>query len=313
MTTTETISNSHSAANERMDPFSIWSSAVEADQRGKLEDSRLLFKTAAQSFFDSAADLSKISRACFEYSTLMDAFSIVQEARTIVNEMEFDRALELFSKGSEILRSTIHFGFLSPYIAACASLEVSDFLQETDEDRFQAYKSSIALFEQAKLVLSFMDEYHPLNTLIDAQIRYALSKTLHVESLRAFKDGTPKELLEDKMKRSKRLRKEYVFLIAKNGGMVDNLQYLIANDPARALKGAFIVCYPDSESLWLLNVGVNGALLSQVGHLAFESKCILPKSNLAIPLVQLQKMQIRVNYKDQKSGIAFDEGCISLV
>ena len=162
------------------EPFRAWEMALQSDKADMLELSKSQFKEAAQAFFNLANRVSA-GRALFEHSTLMDAFSSVQEARILRLESRYDDSMEAFSKASEILRATMHFGFLSGYVSGLASLETSLEL-EPCEDSFQGLKNAIALFEQSKLTLSFRDDKHPLLKMIDVLIAYSISKAFLVES-----------------------------------------------------------------------------------------------------------------------------------
>ena len=118
---------------------------------GELEASKSWFSQAAHLFFDlGSVTSSRVERALFEYSTLMDAFTIVQQARRLKLDLKYEESLSEFTKAAEILRSTVHFGFLSGYESGCATLETAVELKESDE-AFQAFKNAITLFEQSKL------------------------------------------------------------------------------------------------------------------------------------------------------------------
>jgi len=106
--------------------FEHWKSALENDRKSNLERSKFEFEGAARAFFEETGG-SKVgvARAFYEYSTLMDAFATVQEARILKANSSFEGALEKFVKASEILRATAHFAYLASYISGCASLETA--------------------------------------------------------------------------------------------------------------------------------------------------------------------------------------------
>ncbi len=115
------------------------------DRKGELEDSESSFRQAARFFFDSGSDAgSHVGRAFFEYSTLMDAFASVQGVRQLKLNSKYEESLSEFTGAAEILRSSVHFGFLSGYESGCATLEAALEIKDPDE-AFQAFKNAIAL------------------------------------------------------------------------------------------------------------------------------------------------------------------------
>jgi hypothetical protein len=293
------------------DPFSLWAEGVNRDLENRIEESHDKFIAAAKSFFDSAASNSEVATACYEYSTLMDAYSTVQKGRKLIAGEEFESALDCIAKAGEIFRSTIHFAFLSPFVAASAGLEVLQDLDDSDPEKFQACKNSIALFEQSKIVLSFRDEHHPIIDLIDAYIRLAISKALRIEALQektSYKDSDSQE----KIARSDNLDQEFRTRLEKLGRTNYRLDFFPVSDYERAQRSSFLIGYPSGDNLSLLNVGTSPALVRRVGNIETQ-QVIAPKSNLQIPLRQLEKMKIRVIYRDLKSGNDYDEGCLSLL
>ncbi len=296
----------------KTDPFAIWAGAIKFDETGNTSESKKLFETAAKEFYFAGSENTEVALAYNEYSTLMDAFSTVQKCRELIAQEDFDGALNSLVKAGEIFRATLHFAFLSPFVASCAGLEVLEGLSEPDEDSFQACKNSIALLEQSKLVLSFRDEQHPIIEVIDAYIRLAISKALKIESELESKLGSAEPEIESKANRSILLYKEYEDRLSKIGRKSSRLDYFPLMDYQRAIEGAFILGYPNDEDLVLVNIGAQGAELSRLGNLELLQK-IEARSTWRVSLKRFQKVKIRVIYKDPKSGLSYDEGCLSLV
>jgi hypothetical protein len=293
------------------DPFSLWNSALENDLEGRLDHSREAFREAADQFFRFASEYPAISLACHEYSTLMDAYSRVQSCRIFLLNQDYDAGLESISQASEILRSSIHFAFLSPYEAGCASLDGLETLELTDPDRFQSCKNSIALFEQAKIVLSLRDERHPLIKHIDAYIRFAISKALEAEAAEFRKAGSFEEAIS-REKRSVLLMNESKQYVRRSSSAISALDYFPTDDQSRCQGGAMVLAYPREKTIDLLNVGTASATVERFGNLKIE-KIIPARSSLEIPFVDLQKGQIRIVYSDNATGLSRDEGCVSLL
>jgi hypothetical protein len=303
-----TISN----LQQRTDPFEVWAEAISLDDMGNISDSEKLFETAAKEFFDKSVENSEVALAYIEYSTLMDAFSAVQKCRHLIFQEDFDGALNSIVKAGEIFRATLHFAFLSPFVASCAGLEVMEGLSEPDDEGFQACKNSIALLEQSKLVLSFRDERHPFIEIIDAYIRLAISKALKIESELDSRSGSTNVEVKSKEDRSVLLKQEYEDRLSKIGRKSSRLDYFPLADYLRAMKGAFILGYPNAEELELVNVGTQDAIVTRLGSLELHEK-IEGKSAWRVSLNRFQKMKIRVIYRDTKSGVSYNEGCLSLV
>jgi hypothetical protein len=282
------------------DPFTIWAAGIGYDSNGNIGLSKQMFVKAAKDFFDSASLYPEVATAYFEYSTLMDGYATIQKCR------------ELITKAGDIFRSTVHFAFLSPYVAACAGLEVLSELYDGDPEKFQACKNCIALFEQAKMVLSFRDERHPTLELINAYLRLAISKGLKIEAWQAEKAKDLEGQPQDNDESSEILSEEFRDQIRKLGRKNSRLEYFPTTDYERASNGAFLLGYPSGKKLSLLNVGSSSALLTKIGNIETKSE-IKSKSGLQIGIDRFEKMKIRISYKDIQSNRFYDEGCISLV
>ncbi len=291
------------------DPFELWSQAIALDRESKLDESKTRFKIAAERFFSFSKDAPEVSRALFEYSTLMDAFSLIQEARLTRDASNLEGSLTQFGKAAEILRATIHFGFLASYTAACATLETVMSMEENDES-FEALKGANALLEQSKLTLSFRDERHFLVRVIDAMIKFSISRCLLVES-RMLLEAHDSMSSERKLSQSRAVMKEYEDLAAQSQLEKGRIDYFPVDDWRRALVGAYVSCYPDPDKMWLLNVGASPATIHQIGN-DLTSTQIAPQKSHAYDL-KGKSGKIRVIYTDLKSGLSFDEGCMMLI
>lgn len=288
-------------------PFEIWVEAIRYDKQNEINESKIQFQKAAKSFFDSAEKYPLAAQAFYEYSTLMDGFVSVQTCRDLFGKENFEDALKEITKAGEIFRSTLHFAYMSPFVAACASLEVLGGLDHQDAARLESCKNSISLFEQSKLILSFQDDRHPLIELIDAYLRLAISKALESESNLAEESNA-----RDKANRSRLLREEYEERLTKIGRVSESLEYFPLSDYRRALFGAFVIGYPDPENLSLVNVGSAVARVTNVGGLKFDDK-IDPKSKMRISLKKFGKMKVRMVYEDSRNHETYEEGCLSLI
>lgn len=290
-------------------PFVLWKEGINFDLKSELQLSYSKFMQAAQKFFDMASSEENVAKALFEYSTLMDAFCRTQLGRLAISINEFDEALSKFNEATQILRSTAHFGFLAPFISACATTETTDKLEKFDPEKLQGYRNAIALYEQSKIALSFRDEYHPISTVIDAYIRYCISQALLLESSGQAQSGDQK-LSEDTKKRSELIMKEFKLLALRAGVPTDRLLFLPPNDYRRVEEGSFIVTYPDKGCLWLLNLGTNPAIIDSIGSKTFNEKKLEPRDSLGVSEDELEKGKIRLIYRDMMTGRKFDEGCL---
>ncbi|HYB04764.1 MAG TPA: hypothetical protein VED17_09895, partial [Nitrososphaerales archaeon] len=64
--------------------WELWKQALEFDKKSLVRESKSSFEASAKAFFDDASgEKAVITRALLEYSTLMDAFSSVQEGRLL--------------------------------------------------------------------------------------------------------------------------------------------------------------------------------------------------------------------------------------
>ena len=298
-------------ALESSDPFLHWKVGVALDHVMKFEESASEFKQAAEFFFVTASKQTEVAKAMFEYSTLMDAFSNTEQGRRFLSKDNFSDAANALPRASEILRSTLHFAFLAPYISACATLETVAGMEIGDEDTLQAYRTANALLEQAKFALGFSDETHVLITVIDAYLKYSISEALQSESRSLFASGL-RELASDKQLRSDQVRREYEYLAAKAGLALDAIEFLPQRDFNERDNAPFILAYPDAVNLWLLNVGKNSAVVEKLGNAAVNQK-IAPMSSASFELEKLAKGRIRVEYIDPATQEKHDEGCLTLI
>ncbi len=294
------------------DPFSTWKEGVAFDQSVRFQESSSKFKAAAQEFYDSATRQVKVARAYYEYSSLMDAYSLVQLGRLDIHDNDFDPALAKFDEAARILRSTIHFGFLAPFISACATAETTDMMEKDDPECLQGYKNAIALYEQSKLALSFRDYRHQIVTVIDAYIRRCISRALNVES---FNERLHQniEASKDKEKRSRLVQLEFEGLLRKVGLGKERLLYLPLDDYRRAEEGAFVLSFPDTSSLWLLNLGNHAANIEKLGDYDSMGVSLKPKDSMKFAAELFGSGRIRVTYKDVVTGRKFDEGCVTAI
>lgn len=291
------------------EPFRVWERALKFNESGSLQESRNEFKLAAQSFFNLASTGVSTSRALFEYSTLMDAFSSIQEARILKSENLFDESFAAFSKSTEILRATMHFGFLSGYVSGCASVETSLELEASD-DSFQGLKNAISLFEQSKLTLSFRDERHPIVKVIDTLIKYSISKAFLVESQILSVSGDMMGA-EKKVSQSEAVMRDYEKISRESGKASNVIDYFPVEDWNRALMEAFLVSFPESDGMWLGNLGVNSALVETLAEERVD-KVIKPNDSIHWSL-KPSKGRIRVKYVDVKEKKSHDEGCVTVI
>jgi hypothetical protein len=291
--------------------FGFWRAAVTADSKGELETSKSHFEVAAKSFFDEGSSTKQaVGRAYFEYSTLMDAFSAVQEGRISKSKGEYDLSLPKFERASEVFRSTLHFGFLAGYISGCASLETA-LEMEPGEDSFQGFKNANALFEQSKLLLSFRDEKHAIIHSIDILLKYSISRALFVESQNLAKEGAG-ESARKKKEQSRAVEEEFERLAGKNTARQFRINYFPDYECKRAEKGALLVSFPEQQNLWIGNVGKNLAVLNKLGSEEIMRKIA---SNESI-IHQMQENfhgKLRIKYEDAENGGKFDEGCLTIL
>ena len=291
------------------DAFESWRLAVEFDECGKIGESALSFSSAATQFYESGTKNRSLSKGYVEYSTLMDAFSLVEKARAKRKiENDYEGSLNLFGKANEILRATLHFGFLAPYVSACEMLEVALEFESANDDLFQAYRNAIALFEQSKIALSLRDENHDMMQKIDAMLKFSIGGALKTEGgiLGATAEG------KQKYAQSKILRKEYLDLVRSSGAKVDFVPFFPLNDFRRVGEGAFVLTCPDANYLWVLNLGCHPANLRSLANIEIN-KHIESGDSYRSPLKDLPKGKIRIKYLDEVTQREFDEGCIFLI
>jgi hypothetical protein len=293
-------------------PFNTWREGIDLDQKFLFERSSLKFGRAAEEFYDLAFKQPEVARAYNEYSVLMDAYSKIQEGRAEIKRNEFAIALKRFEDGANILRSTFHFGFLAPFVSACATTETADKMESDDPERMQAYKNAIALFEQSKLALSFRDERHFIVNIIDAYIRYCISKALSLEAILEKGLGHLHEARE-KEKRSKLLEREFEGFLRKAHVTEERFQFLPLDDYRRVAEGAFVASFPDKSNLWIFNLGNNAAIIEKVGMYDPVGVSIEPRSSMKLDPKLVGKGKIRIRYKDKVFGKEYDEGCLMAV
>lgn len=290
--------------------FGFWRAAVDADSKGELETSQSRLQTAARSFFDEgSSSKTAVGRAYFEYSTLMDAFSAVQEGRLLKSKREYDLSLTKFERASEVFRSTVHFGFLAGYISGCASLETA-LEMESVEDSFQGFKNANALFEQSKLLLSFRDEKHPFVHSIDILLKYSISRALLVESQKLGDEGE-NESARKKKEQSRAVEVDFERLAGKSASKF-KINYLPDYECRRAEKGALLVTFPEQQNMWIGNVGKNPARLDKMGE-GKVSKTIAPDDSVLQEIGEKFQGKLRISYRDEVSGGKFDEGCLTIL
>ncbi len=273
------------------------------------------FEVAAKAFFEEASGAAiGVARALLEYSTLMDAFAAVQEGRLLKTQMKFDEALKNFAKASEILRATVHFGFLASYVSGCASLETASEISD-DEEKFQGYKNAIGVLEQSKLALSFRDERHPLMRSIDALIKFAISRALLVESQMLMQKGATADSRK-KRKQSRSVEKDFEELAGEEvHSPVSRYKidyFLKGYEYERATLGAFIMTFPERTSLWIGNVGKNFALVETLGE-APVGKTIPPSGSITVPMLPEFHGRLRIQYTDEETHRRYDEGCLTVI
>ncbi len=294
------------------DPVSGWKEAIAYDRASKLSKSQTAFERSSQLFLESASKQNEIARVLFEYSTLMDALSKVQKARELKQSSNFSDSLSLFSAACEMLRATVNFSFLAPYVSGCASMEVTDDLTDDLDNCFQGYKNCVALFEQAKLALVFRDEFHRLMKIIDAYVKISMSKAVRIEGKILLSIGSSAVEVQKKAEQAVGFSTEAAKIAAEAGYVLTKLEYFPVNDFARIEDGAYILAFPEGANLRLLNLGANEARVRSIGRLGLDIS-ISPKRSVLCSADLLGRGKIRVRYADLLTAAEYDEGCLSLV
>jgi hypothetical protein len=285
--------------------------ALSFDEEGKLEHSKAWFTQAAHLFFDSGSGAnSRVGKAFFEYSTLMDAFALVQQARLERLNSEYEESLSEFAKATEVLRSSVHFGFLSGYESGCAMLETALELENLD-DSFQAFKNANALFEQSKLALGLRDERHPLVDVIDSLIKYSISEAFLTESRTFLEAGNENEALR-KVQQSTVSADDHKSLTRKIGTEPYLINYFPLEDWNRALSTGFVATFPEQDSIWLGNIGSNPVKVETLGGNRID-QIIGPAQSISLPLTKSSKGRIRVVYEDMRNQKWYDEGSMLVI
>lgn len=289
-------------------PFQDWEDAISLNEKGSIKESGSTFARSSQHFFEFGSNVRRgVARAFFEYSTLMDSFSKIQEARLTRLESRYDESLKLFGDASEILRATVHFGFLSAYETACATLETAGELED-EAETFEALKNAISLFEQSKLALGLRDELHPAIHIIDAMIKYSISKALLAESEILAGEGKRKES-EEKNEQSRRVSADYIKLAGSKHGVID---YFPISDWLRAKSGGFVASYQEKDAMWFGNIGPNPVIIERAGACKV-GLVVQPFQSISVDANSLGKGRIRVVYRDLKISKSYDEGCVLMV
>ncbi len=293
----------------------LWKQALEFDKKSQIRESRSSFEASAKLFLDdSSGEKATIARALLEYSTLMDAFSSVQEGRLLKEESNFDKALPCFAKASEIFRATVHFAFLAGYVSGCASLETVSEMKDDDE-KFQGYKNSIALFEQAKLALSFRDDRHPLLRSIDAMVKFGISRAILVESQMLDQKGAASDSRK-KREQSRNIEADFRRLSGpdetRQGSHFRIDYFLKGYDCERATHGSYISSFPERTSLWMGNVGTHSARILTLGKSPVE-KTLAPGDSISWPMIREFKGKLRIVYTDVEDRRSYDEGCLTVI
>ncbi len=301
----------YTLAKKSIDPFFHWKAAVALDRAIQLQESESEFRNAAQYFFDLGSNLHAVEKAMFEYSTLMDAFSNSALGRRFLANEQFEEAANSLTRAGEIFRSTLHFAFLAPYVSACATLATAIQMPSGEQDTLQAYKNAIALLEQAKFTLSFRDETHPVITVIDAYLKFSISGALLTEAAASLASGS-KEDAVDKESRSAQLRHEYEHFAKRARLPLDTIEFFPLRDFARREHSAFVVTFPETDKLWLLNIGENPAMIQMIGNVETNMQ-IEVQSSTSFDLKNLAKGKIRMEYFDPVKNQKYNEGCLTLI
>jgi tetratricopeptide (TPR) repeat protein len=294
--------------------WELWKQSLELDKKSLMRESRSSFEASAKAFFDDArGEKAAIARALLEYSTLMDAFSMVEEGRLLKEESNFEEALTCFAKASEIFRATVHFAFLAAYVSGCASLETASEMTEDDE-KFQGYKNAIALFEQSKLALSFRDDRHPLLRSIDANVKFGISRALLVESHMLDRKGAAPDSRK-KREQSRNVEADFRRLSGTGETQESHFRidyFLKGYDCERAIHSSYISSFPERTSLWIGNVGIHSAQISTLGKSAVD-RTLAPGDSISWPLVPEFKGKLRIVYTDVEDRSSYDEGCLTVI
>ncbi|MHB8568224.1 MAG: hypothetical protein ACYC7D_09200 [Nitrososphaerales archaeon] len=289
----------------------MWQKASSFSVKGLFLESLECFTSSSALFFNLSGKYAKIGRALLEYSILMEALAKVQEGRIAKRNFDYEASLQIFGKASELLRATIHFGYLAPYVSACATLEVASEFELRDEEYFQSYKNAIALLEQSKIALNIRDDKHPLMMKVEMMLKFSIAQALRAEGESLGLKGENKKA-ERKYAQYLVVNYEYIELASRCESNPDEIDYFPINDCDRVLNGAFVTSYPSAENLSLVNIGCNIAEVTRVGKLD-SSFDIDSGDSVDIPMRELAKGRLRVGYMDKAIGTIYDEGCITLI
>jgi tetratricopeptide (TPR) repeat protein len=296
--------------------FDAWAEAVRHDKASKFADSRIEFGKAAALFFsDASFSFFKVAKALLEYSTVMDAFSLVQAGRISKSRMNYDEALETFAKASEILRATVHFGYAASYVSGCASLETAIEIDDPEES-LQGLKNAIALFEQSKLALSFRDERHPIVGSANILIKYSISNALLREAQMLDAKGSSSDA-ETKRDNAREVAKE-ASVIADSQDFRKirqdkfSIDYFPENDWVLASRGAFVTVFPEARGMWIGNVGRSTALIQKLGSEVID-RTLEAGDSIEHAVREVTKGKLRIYYRDIEGGYERDEGCLTVI
>jgi hypothetical protein len=306
--------NWFSVQMEAVSGFGIWKQALALDKQSLVE-SKSRFQEAAKTFFDQAGgSQSGVARALLEYSTLMDSYALVQDARVLKSQLKFDDSLSSFAKAAEILRATVHFGFAAAYVSACASLETA-FEMENNQDKFEGFRNSIALFEQSKLALSFRDDRHPKIHSIDVMIKFAISRALLIEA-DILKERGESSDSRKKKEQSRNVEQDFRKLAGTRSALQISkfkIDYFpTGQEGERATTGSFITTFPERTTLWIGNVGTHDALIHSLGESSL-GKVLPPSQSIEWPMIPEFKGKLRISYTDQETKKNYNEGCLTVI
>jgi hypothetical protein len=295
-----------------LEAFRLWKRAIELSQHDAFEESTKSFSESAEAFFRASYTASAISKALNEYSTIMDSFAKTQNARLNMSNGDFDGALRQLELAAEIFRSSIHFAYMAPYVSACATLEVASGLEQKDTERFESFRNAVALFEQAKLGIYLNDDKDPKIHKIDMNLKLAISLALRAEG-EALEISGDMESAERKYSQYIAVNNDYLQLVSETMTEPGYFEYFIADDYLHALNAAFISTFATSETIDLLNVGVNEARILEVGNA--KTDCLVQPGHFAsFPLAKTQKKgRMRIFYVDMRTGKEYSEAAIMVL
>ncbi len=83
------------------------------------------------------------------------------------------------------------------------------------------------------------------------------------------------------------------------------------DDWRRARTSGYVLSYPETDSISLVNVGSNSVLIETLGGNGID-KQLEPLDCVSCPSDNITSGRIRVVYVDLKEGRRYDEGCALL-